>query len=290
MICKLVTHGKDRSEATRIMVSALENYIIHGIRTNIGYLMMLLQNTAFAENRISTGFCDRHTADIVEGIKSAKENIPQYIPVLAFLLSDIYGKARGMDGSRNIWTRAGFWRNRMEIRMNFEETPMNVHIPICNETYFEAALGERIFALCEFRLDGGKVQFTLDSEIHSAWVSSDRENNACVTVNGHIYSLKRTDILAESELPARVETAGADADHVTSPMPGKVIKIGVSKGDKVTKGDLLLIVEAMKMENKVVAPRDGIVDEVNVAVNDRVEVKTQLVTLEKESATFPRLP
>jgi biotin carboxyl carrier protein len=62
-------------------------------------------------------------------------------------------------------------------------------------------------------------------------------------------------------------------------MPGKVIQIKVEKGDKVIKGQTLLVVEAMKMENYIVAPTDGEVEQVNVKVGEMVNSSMKLVQL-----------
>jgi biotin carboxyl carrier protein len=62
-------------------------------------------------------------------------------------------------------------------------------------------------------------------------------------------------------------------------MPGKVIKINVKKGDEIRKGQTLLIVEAMKMENSITAPADGIVEEIGVKVGEMVNSSTSLVSL-----------
>jgi len=64
-------------------------------------------------------------------------------------------------------------------------------------------------------------------------------------------------------------------------MPGKVIKLLVKTGDKVRKGDVLIIIEAMKMESLIVSPINGSVDKVNVAANDRVAPGKVLILLEK---------
>ena len=60
-------------------------------------------------------------------------------------------------------------------------------------------------------------------------------------------------------------------------MPGRVIKINVKQGDKVNKGDVLLIVEAMKMENNIASTRDAVIEKVNVSVGDTVDGSTSLV-------------
>jgi biotin carboxyl carrier protein len=64
-------------------------------------------------------------------------------------------------------------------------------------------------------------------------------------------------------------------------MPGKVIKINVTAGDKVKKGQVLLIIEAMKMENLIAAPAEGVVQKVNVGLNQMVETSMPLLDLER---------
>jgi len=66
-------------------------------------------------------------------------------------------------------------------------------------------------------------------------------------------------------------------------MPGKVIKINVREGEEVKRGSLLMIIEAMKMENMILSPLNGKVDKINVSVNDRVEISNPLVHLIKET-------
>ena len=64
-------------------------------------------------------------------------------------------------------------------------------------------------------------------------------------------------------------------------MPGKVIKLFVIEGDKINKGDVVLIIEAMKMENVIVSPADGIVNKINVTLNDRIDAGKALIILKK---------
>jgi biotin carboxyl carrier protein len=66
-------------------------------------------------------------------------------------------------------------------------------------------------------------------------------------------------------------------------MPGKIIKVNITPGQKVMKGDVLMIVEAMKMENHIVAPNEGEIEEINVNVGDSVETKTQLLIFKSQN-------
>lgn len=78
---------------------------------------------------------------------------------------------------------------------------------------------------------------------------------------------------------AAAKSAGAGSVKVNAPMPGKILSVKASVGQAVKKGDVLLILEAMKMENEVVAPEDGTVASIDVAAGDSVEAGAVLATL-----------
>ncbi len=90
MISKLITWGEDREIAREKMIHALKNYSIHGIRTNISYLLQLLKHKAYIANKISTKYCDEHTGDIIKLIEKDKKSIPIHLPVMAYLMYDFH--------------------------------------------------------------------------------------------------------------------------------------------------------------------------------------------------------
>ncbi len=116
--------------------------------------------------------------------------------------------------------------------------------------------------------------------------------NYTITVNGNVYSVTVEEGTAgEATTPvAQVATApkapvkkavaaGAGKVKVNAPMPGKILGVKVSNGQAVKKGDVLLVLEAMKMENEVVSPEDGTIASLNVATGDSVEAGDVLATL-----------
>ena len=114
-----------------------------------------------------------------------------------------------------------------------------------------------------------------------------------ITVNGQAYdvqveekggsSVASAPVAAAPAAPAPkaapAQEVAADAEKITSPMPGTVLDIKVNAGDSVKRGDTLIVLEAMKMENNIVAPRDAIVASVNVAKGDSVESGSTLVAI-----------
>ena len=120
--------------------------------------------------------------------------------------------------------------------------------------------------------------------------------NYTITVNGNVYevtveegftgaaSAPKAAAPAPKAAPAAAPKAApapaaAGSVAVTAPMPGKILGVKASAGQAVKRGQVLLILEAMKMENEIVAPQDGTVATINVAVGDSVEPGATLATL-----------
>ena len=112
-----------------------------------------------------------------------------------------------------------------------------------------------------------------------------------VTVNGTVYEIT-FEVVDKSEIkapaaptpaapvaPAPVAAPVAGATSITAPMPGTILKVNVSNGQSVKKGDVLMVLEAMKMENEIMAPCDGTVSAVNVTKGSTVETGASLVVI-----------
>ena len=116
-----------------------------------------------------------------------------------------------------------------------------------------------------------------------------------ITVNGNVYDVTVEEgtgstagaakaatpkAAAPKAAPKAAAPAGAQgAVKVNAPMPGKILKVNVNAGTAVKKGDVLLVLEAMKMENEICAPQDGTVATVECAVGDSVETGKVLVSM-----------
>lgn len=99
-----------------------------------------------------------------------------------------------------------------------------------------------------------------------------------VNVNGTVYEVELEEMTGAAAAPAAAPAA-AGATTVSAPMPGNILKVNVSAGQAVKKGDVLMILEAMKMENEICAPADGTVASVNVNSGATVESGAVLCTL-----------
>jgi len=98
-----------------------------------------------------------------------------------------------------------------------------------------------------------------------------------ITVNGTAYDVEVNEV--KGAAPAAAPKAAPAAAPVKAPMPGKILSVAVSAGQAVKKGETLLILEAMKMQNEIAAPHDAVVSEVRVAANQTVSTGDDMVVL-----------
>lgn len=111
-----------------------------------------------------------------------------------------------------------------------------------------------------------------------------------VEINGEVYQVAIRELADDAEMtPLNLEKSlepdssaspiTSSGEDVRAPMPGTILKVVVTPGQSVTKGETLIVLEAMKMENEIVAPVDGVVSEILVQANDRVQSDQLLLTL-----------
>ena len=284
MIAKLITHGKTREEARYHMLDALLNYGIHGIKTNISYLHAIMQHADFIQNTISTRFCGEHTHALLGNIETERGKVPVLLPLAAALISkpfDFNENAQPGKDQNPIWKTIGYWRILMqpELLLDGKNYTCLLGSMRANEISIKIG-GEKTLVRFEDSTDKNQLAIQLDGEPYTVFVSHPEAGKVVVSYNTFIFEVVRHDILpAPTDFIPAALTLGESGSNITSPMPGKVIKLAVKAGDEVAKGDLLLVVEAMKMENNIHSPANAKVERVNVAAGDMVDSNATLIHL-----------
>lgn len=276
MLSKQVVWAKNRDLAIEKGMKALKNYHIQGIKTNISFLLHLLKSPAFQNNVISTRFCDDHIADIIQDIETSRKQMGDHLPVLALALHDLNLNKFRKPG--NVWEAIGFWRNLMEMTFSMNEKTIRVRLVDQQKTMYHFNMKGHDYEVYLKSVDNQSIVFSIFNQTYQAVMSCGDDGKTFVGLDGIDFILKRTDILLSGEdhfLP----DDGPGENSLFAPMPGKVIKVNVKEGEKVKRGTILLVVEAMKMENNIVALSDAVVENVNVVEGERVDTNLELVNL-----------
>lgn len=278
MIGKLITKGHNRAEAITNAVDALKNYVIHGIDTNIPFLIHFLQLQDFRTNQISTKYCDLHAPEIIREMTVKKQKLTG-LPVIAGGLLFDYPPAKESN-TPSVWQQIGFWRHIPAIKLLLDKKEEQVDWKKLSESNFTLRYEEQDYSITRISNTDNLYRFKIEDQGHVCFISENEDGSLNITYEGALFHLKRQDILSKGNFTAEEASETTSDNKLISPMPGKVIKLYVREGDKVKKGDMLLIVEAMKMENNIMAPRNATVKEVRVSEQEMVERNATLILLE----------
>lgn len=273
MISKVIVHAPTRREAAARLARILETTQIQGLTTNRDFLVTTLRNQAFLAGDTTTDFIERISPARTREVTS--DDLAEASIAIA-----IESQARNHATARVLKTMPSGWRNTILPfeRIDFQHLNKDCHVEYRSrrDGKFRIRIGDSPDellvtpyacgdGLVDIDIDGRRVRYDIDHQ-GMQWYVHGRSGDLQIT-----------------ELP-RYPVSGIDemAGGLTAPMPGAVLATEVNSGDKVSKGDLLLILEAMKMEHRITAPMNGIVSQLHVTTGDQVENGQLLVTLNQE--------
>jgi acetyl-CoA carboxylase biotin carboxylase subunit len=279
MISKVIVWEENREHARRKMIDVLKDYIIHGIKTNIRFLIELLQQENYIRNKISTKYCDIHLDEIVKASEEKRGGIVTDAPLASYVLYFLIHKNN--DEGSSVWEKIGYWRDVLELKLTMDGKDYEIVVYSAKSGMWEVVLGNHSYLVEIPHISENKITVKADEGIFTADISHDNYGNAFVSCNGHIFNIHRDDLLIKEDTYSGLDSPDNEGQNaVFTPMPGKVVKVNVKTGDKVAKGDQLIVVEAMKMENSIVSPRDAIIEKVNTKQGQMVDGSRPLIVFE----------
>ena len=269
MIAKVIVHAPTRREAASRLARVLETTEIQGLKTNRDFLVTTLRTPEYLAGDTTT--------DFIERVKPAlTREVSRQELVEAAIATTIEGQARRRAAAKVLGTMSSGWRNSsmpMErISYKFgKEDEVEVAYKRQRSGQFSVHVDEQTMHVTCYAGGEGIVDLDLDGRRLHFNVSPHADDWLIHSNNGD---------LRLTELPRYPSTDSDESGGgLTAPMPGSVLATQVAAGAKVEKGDLLVILEAMKMEHRITAPRDGVVESVHVNVGEQVENAQLLVTL-----------
>jgi len=270
MIAKLIVWGEDRAQALARLDAALRDTHIVGLHTNVAFLRRCAATHSFASADLDTALIEREKATLFGQPGLALEVAAA--AVVAHALAE-----EAMSEGDDPWSRRDGWRLFGAARRRFELDVDGTHHRVLLARHHAGGMsltvGEREIALA--------VESDA-SERHTLHLDGAATRVATYKVGEQVAVFGPQGSATVTEIdPIRHAGEGvAEAGRLTAPMPGKMVAFLAKAGDAVAKGQPLAVMEAMKMEHTIHAPRDGVVAELLFAVGDQIGDGAELLRLE----------
>ena len=271
MIAKVIVHAPTRREAAGRLARVLETTAIAGLNTNRDFLVTTLRTPEYLAGDTTTDFIERVQPALQRNV-TTQECIQTAVALTMEAQAARRAAAKvlktlpsGFRNSTMPMETATYAVNGNDITVSYQSQRDGSFKVVCDGQTHAVTIHRAGSGSVDIALDGQRLQFEIQRHGMQWLVHGD--NGDLVLTQAPRYPD-----------PQGLENSGG----LTAPMPGAVLTTEVAAGDKVIKGDLLVILEAMKMEHRIVAPRDGVVELVHVGVGDQVDNAQLLVTLAEE--------
>jgi len=264
MLGKVIAHGATREAARRSLVAALDDSAIIGVTTNLGFLRRLAASDAYCVGAIDTAWLDSNPGVF------APEAPDMALCAAAWAMANRGDEQEPSHpfGAHDGWRLAGAPTPvALELEHRGERHLLRVHV-----SAGVVQAGDRRWRVHPVASVPGRQRLEVDGVLHETELEI-RPHSVTVAHHGESYVFTIPDAFG----PAGAATLSDG--QVTAPMPGTVLAVHVDKGQRVTAGVVLGLLEAMKMELTLTAPHDGTVEAVEVAVGDQVALGQAMFTI-----------
>ena len=270
MIAKVIAHAPTRREAAAKLARALETTQLHGITNNRDFLVATLRTPAFIAGDTTT--------DFIERVNPARTREPSPTEVSdAAIAAALFAQDRRRKNAKVLRHISTGWRNSLmppeRVRYAVGDNECALEYRAQRDGTFEMNIGGENHHITLHGVNGNQIDLAIDQRRITFSVSEDDANRYVHAPTGDVVLTQ----LDRFPKPGIAEFSGG----LYAPMPGKVLATEVSAGESVSEGQLLVILEAMKMEHRITAPIDGVVQEVPVSEGDQVDNGQILVVFEE---------
>jgi propionyl-CoA carboxylase alpha chain len=271
MIAKVIAHGPTRREAAARLARALETTRIQGIVHNRDFLVATLRTPEFLAGDTTTDFIERV---VPAATREAPQSELDAVAIGAALAARLQRRARARVQQT---IPAGFRNSRMPpqlVRYRCAGRTMTVAYRSGRDGTFEFDVDGRVSTARSVGASAERIDYLIDGRRHWLKVAEVGDRRLAHGPAGDFELIE----LPRHPLPERAEFRGG----LMAPMPGKVLSVAVAEGAAVEGGQLLLILEAMKMEHRITAPTAGTVRTMKVKEGDQVANGALLVVIEEK--------
>jgi 3-methylcrotonyl-CoA carboxylase alpha subunit len=271
MVAKLIVHGDTREQALARLDTALAQTHIVGLNTNVQFLRYVVRSDAFATAKLDTALIQRETAVL---FKQDKVGLPATVAAVVAHSLQADKALHGADpfSRRDGWQSHGVAQRRFEFV--WQDQPRSARLSYLHDGALSLSMeGDiSVSGMLNFAPDGAGLWVQWGGARCFSQIDWQGET-------AHIFTPQGATRITVLDPLAHAGEAAEEGGRLTAPMPGKVVSFAVKAGDKVKAGQALAVMEAMKMEHTISAPKDGVVAELLYAPGDQVADGAELLKL-----------
>ena len=266
MIAKLIAYGADRDEAMMRLAAALDDYEVRGIQSNRQFLSAVLENETYKSGDITTGFI---ASEFEDGFVVQQPTGDDYQLMVALAVSAVWHNQDRLHMNLADRDFISVDKDGMQTQISLLDAgDAGISMKINDSEVTLAARG--VEGLNKFIYQGQEVSVQMMIDGHHVTMTKGAQR-----LNLAIYPSRVAPYLAY--MPIKDDSAGAD--EVLAPMPGLLTQLMVKVGDSVQKGQNVAVIEAMKMENLLVAEASGTVKDIKADVGQNLNVEDLILML-----------
>ncbi len=279
MLAKVIVKGKNREDARKQMIKALKEVRITGLSSNRDFLVGLLRSDYFKENRIHTSLLDQSIDDILHTLRQQRESYELEPLLAAATFIALYNVEESIVATGSPWHQIGHWRILPEIILKSDDKihQIKYRLQKGNERMW-LRINDRESQVSLERRNGHHYWIRVDKQIIKVWGITDR-SEILLDLDGHLFKFRRMDILDRRYIQQEKKQKSREPGKITAPLNGRVVQINVKVGDNVKEGEALLVIESMKMENKIMSDHRAVVEQIVVSIGQQVQTNQILLTL-----------
>jgi len=279
MLAKVIVHGKNREDARKLMIKALKEIRISGLTTNRDFLVALLRTDYFRENRVSTSLIDNKYQNLLTEFHRQRSTHDLEPLLAAATLISLHHTRYPDDHSDSPWHQIGHWRILPEITLKADQEIFHISYSLQKgkERMRLHLKGREIYVSLERRKDH-HYWIRINQQVIKVWGITDR-SEILIDLDGHLFKFRRMDILDRRYIRLDDRKLKENPGEISAPLNGRIVQVNVKEGDRVAKGDPLLVIESMKMENKILSDFPAVVKQIGVSVGQQVKTNQILLTL-----------
>lgn len=277
LLGKVIVAGNNRDEAIEKLLSVSGKMMLPGLKTNLSFLRQILKDKSFRQNKIDTCFVENQFGQLKDLLLADRSEFQKAIPFIVYSLYHFYShKPKG-----SAWERMGYHRPFNKFIIELEGETKTIQFKKYH-TKVEFRIDGDVIPVSGIKVQGDELSFRLNEKKLEVLIT-EQCGFTWVQLEGHQFKLRSKHILPEAFVNKKdPDKNSTNVANVFAGLFGKVIKTHVKTGDHVQEKQLLLTIESMKTEFRILSPSGGTVKQLHVGVGSFVQDKQLLIEFESK--------